>query len=365
MKRFFNYNRSEDQAFNSIVDCSLDLARACFDGKKPADYEAKNKELLEAMGKKTVEGSRYEADFEKDGLAIFNKPMVKNNSTIRDNFNAVIAQIVTAIVPEVVNDTFSSYIAEVHQVGFGDTARFIIESNDLFRVNAKAEGVRKGVDQPMFDEEITVNARPCTIDASIDFYAFAAGVFDMGNFAMKIGRSYAAYFFLKAVRGMTQATTDFGPAYTTNGITPQLFGTLRDRVSAANGGMNVVCVGTAVALSSVTLTGNFQVQIGEEMNKVGYLDQYLNTPLIALTNVLVPGTTNDDARLALPDDKLFLIPVAGSKPVKIVFEGNEISVSFDPEHTSDRRYGISVEMRAGISAICGSKYGTIDLGSSI
>ena len=56
-----------------------------------------------------------------------------------------------------------------------------------------------------------------------------------------------------------------------------------------------------------------------------------------------------------------MVPVAGDRPVKIVFEGNEISVSFNPDNTSDRRYGISVELRVGISAICGSKYGTITL----
>lgn len=361
MKKIFSYTKSNDEAFNSLVDCTIDLAVARFEGKVSSDYEEKNAELLAAMGKKAVEGTRYEADFEADGLSIFNRPMVKNNSTVRDNFNAVIAQVVNVIVPTVVNDTFSRFIAEVHQVGYGETARFIIESNDLFKVNSKAEGVRKGIDQPMFDNEITLNAHPITIDASIDWYPFAAGIFDMGNFALKIGRSFAAYIFLKAVKGMTQATTDFGAAYTTNGITPQLFGTLRERVSAANGGMKVVAIGTAVALSAVTLQGNFQVEIGEEMNKVGYLDQYLGVPLIAIDNVLVPGTTNTTATLALADDIIYMVPVGGAKPVKILFEGNEVSVSFNPDETSDKRYGISVEMRVGVAAIVGPKYGTIDL----
>jgi len=104
MEKFFSYNRTADESFNSLVDCTLDLARSCYEGKKGSDYETKNAELLNAMGKKAVEGTRYEADFEVEGLKVFNKPMVKNNSTVRDNFNAVIAQVVTAIVPEVVND---------------------------------------------------------------------------------------------------------------------------------------------------------------------------------------------------------------------------------------------------------------------
>jgi len=360
MKKFFQYTQS-DEAFNSLVDNNLDLARQAFSGKKAADYADKNRELLEAMGARMAEGTRFEAKFASEGLTMFKNPTVNRNSDIRENFNLVIAQVINAIVPEVVNESFEAYLAEIKQVGYGDTAVFQIESNDLFKVNQKAEGVRKGVDQPMFDDEITVMASPLTVDASIDWYPFAAGVFDMGNFALKIARSYEAHIFTRVVKGMLAAENTFGPAYATNGVTPQLWGTLRQRVSAANGGMNVIAIGTEVALSSVSLGGNFQVEIGEEMNKVGYLSQYLGVPLIALKNVLIPGTTNTTADLALDDHKIFFVPVAGDKPVKILFEGNEVTVTYNPEESSDKRYGITVELRVGVSAICGAKYGTITI----
>ena len=212
MRKIFNYTRTEDEKFNEIVDCSLDLARASYEKNKPADYNEKNHDLVEALGKKMAEGSRYEAKFESEGLAMYKNPMVNKDPTIRGNFDVILSQIVTAIVPEVVNDVFEGYIAEIHQVGFGDTASFVIESNDLFKVNQKAEGVRKGIDQPMFDDEFTVNAHPITIDCAIDWYPFAAGKFDMGNFAMKIGRSFSAYIFLKAVKGMIAASSGFGAA---------------------------------------------------------------------------------------------------------------------------------------------------------
>ena len=362
MRKYFAYNRlAGDADFNNVVDCTLDLARATFAGSKAADYEEKNKEVLSAMAKQAVKGTPYAETYEAEGLACFNRSMVRNNTTVRDNFNAVISQIVTAIVPEVVNDEFERYIAEIHQVGYGDTARFIIESNELFKVNQKGEGIRRGVDQPMYDNEYTVNAHPIEISTHIDWYPFASGVFDMGNFALKIARSFEAYIFLKAIKGMTSASSKFGAAYGANGVTPTLWGTLKQRVSAANGGMRVIAIGTEVALSNVSLSGNFQVEIGEEMNKVGYLDQYLGVPIIALKNVLVPGTTNGSASLALADNKIYMVPVAGDRPVKIVFEGNEVAVSYEPSETSDVRLGLTVTMRVGISAICGSKFGTITL----
>lgn len=361
MMSMFNYNRTSDAEFNALVENAVDLAKQRLSGNIPADYEANKNALNVAIGKKIVENTRYAADFETEGNKVFLNPMVQNSTTVRENFNAVIAQITTVIVPEVSNDAFSRFIAEVHQVGWGETARFIIESNDLFKVNEKAEGVRRGVDQPMFDNEITLDARPIEISTHIDWYPFAAGVFDFGAWALKIGRSFAAYIFLKAVKGMTAATTAYGAAYTINGVTPLLFTTLKERVEAANGGMPVLCIGTAAALSNLSLSGNFQVQIGEEMNKVGYLDQYLGTPLIGIHNVLVPGTTNGAATLVLPNDIMYLVPAAGQKPVKILFEGNQTTVSAEPKECSDKRYGIVVEMRVGIQAIVGPKYGTIDL----
>lgn len=183
----------------------------------------------------------------------------------------------------------------------------------------------------------------------------------MGNFAMKIARSFMSYIFIKAVRGMITASSQFGPAYNINGVNKAAWTELKERVEAANGGMNVIAVGTATALSECSLGGNFQVQIGERMNKVGYLDQYLGTPLIGIHNVLVPGTTNTSGKLVLPTNKIYMIPVAGIRPVKVVFEGNTISVEFNKDYTSDRRYGVSIEMRVGISAICGHKYGTVTL----
>lgn len=360
MLRMFNYRKSDDN-FNAIVDGTLELGVARFEGKNVPDYKEKNSNLLNAMGKQMVEGTRYEEMFEEKGLEIFKNPNVRLNSTVRENFNMVLAQVTTAIVPIVVNETLQNYIAEIHQVGWGETARFQIESNDLFKVNSKAEGVRKGVDQPMYDDEITVNARPIEISTHIDWYPFAAGVFDMGNFALKIGRSFMAYIFIKAVNGMTVAETAFGAAYSVNGADDGNFATLKNRVSAANGGMNCVAIGTELAVSKLHLKddSNLVIGLGEEMNKIGYLNQYLGVPIVALKNVLVPGTTNGTADLALDDKKVYLVPVAGQRPVKIVFEGNETIVAYNPDETSDTRYGFTITMRVGMSAICGAKYGTI------
>ena len=45
MKKMFSYTKSNDEAFNSLVDCTVELAMARYEGKVASDYEDKNREL--------------------------------------------------------------------------------------------------------------------------------------------------------------------------------------------------------------------------------------------------------------------------------------------------------------------------------
>lgn len=370
MIKQFSYNASavDAEAIN-IIEGSLALARQTYESTKEADYDAKNLVLCNAMAKYAIADTKFFSRIanlpeEEQGEAarkLFTESMVRNNGTVKNNFEIVLAQVVNAIIPEVNNEIFSRFIAETRQVGFGDTATFKVESNDLFAVKEVAEGVRDSVSQPMYDDEFTVNCHPVMIESHIDWYKFAAGRFDMGHYAVKVARSFAAYLFLKSIKGLEAATVLYGPAYSINGIAANDWTELAEKVKAANGGMNVIAIGTKSALANCVLGGNFQVEVGAEMQKVGYLDQFQGVPLIAIDNVLVPGTTNSTARLALANDRIWMIPVAGDKPVKIVFEGNQISVSENPEETTDVRIGLKTTIRCGISAIVGSKLGTVKL----
>jgi hypothetical protein len=353
-----------DTAFDNMINGSLDLATKRYSGEKidEADYAKKNADLLVNIGANITADDKYAAKkFADLGLRAFRDPMVVRCASVHRNFDVIISQITTAVIPTVVNDVYSKFLAEVHNGGWGDTGRFIIESNDLFKVNLKAEGVRAGVQQPMYNDEFTLNAKDYEISTGVDWYNLATGVFDIGNFALKIGRSFEAHIFLKIIAAMISASSEFGAAYNTNGVTPTLWGTLAQRVSAANGGMSVVAIGTKVALSNVSLLQNFQIQIGEEMNKVGYLDQYLGIPLVAIENVIIPGTVNSTAALAISDKIIYMIPMGGSRPVKIFMEGNQVSLEEDTTHTSDREYRFWVDLHYEVSAIVGYKYGTITL----
>ena len=118
-------------------------------------------------------------------------------------------------------------------------------------------------------------------------------------------------------------------------------------------------------MTKVNTTGanglGLQYFVGEDYLSKGYIDKFLGARMIPVDPALVPTTINSTADLAVPDDKIYLVAADAYKPVKIVFEGTSMTVERIPEETTDKRYGIRIQMRVGVSAIVGSKFGRIDL----
>ena len=69
--KYFAYNRAiGGEDFNLLIDNSLELARATYENKKPADYKEKNATLLAGIAKYALTGTMWSAQFENEGLAI-------------------------------------------------------------------------------------------------------------------------------------------------------------------------------------------------------------------------------------------------------------------------------------------------------
>lgn len=361
MMTMFNY-RQGSQKFNDNIDESVALAAAKLEGKVLANHDERVKNLCYTIMEDCFSGTRYEAAFADKGLELVKNPMATRNTEFRENFDAVIAQIINPILPMVSNVDFIRFLAEVRQVGFGDTARFIVRSNELYKVNEIASGVNRGILQPIHNDEITVNASPVEIAAEIDWYAVAAGVFDFGDFGLRAARSFEAFIFLKVVNAMTSATTKAGAAYSISGFSNSNWSTLAQRVSAASGGADVFAIGTLAALNQVVpAAAGLQYGLGQKMADQGYLDRYMGTRLICLDQALTFDSVNTTADFVVPNDKIYMLPVYGDKPVKIVYEGDQSVVEWIPDQCTDRTYRIRIQFRIGVAAIVGSKFATMSL----
>lgn len=362
MMTMYNYRR-KDEEFNDLIEEIRAFAAAELEGSVIENKEERIANLNTGIVKYCVSGTRYESRFESEGTEIMKDPRVQKNSDVIENYNAVIAEIINPILPMVANKDFVRFLADVRQVGWGDTARFIVRSNELYKVNEIAEGVNRGILQPIHDQEITINARVIEIAAEVDFYAVAARVFDFADFGIRAARSFEQYIFLKVIAGFTAAIDEMGAAYQAAGFTTANWSTLAQRVSAANGGSEVFALGTLAALNQVypAATG-LQMGLGEEIAKKGYMDRFMGCRLVCLDQAFAtPWGADTDGAFALADDMIYFVPVGADHPAKIVFEGDTLIAERDPDHTPDRTYRCRIQMHVGVGTVIGSRYGALDL----
>jgi hypothetical protein len=51
--------------------------------------------------------------------------------------------------------------------------------------------------------------------------------------------------------------------------------------------------------------------------------------------------------------------MGANRPIKVVFEGQNVVVETVATETADKTMGMNIQMRIGISAVVGSKFGAI------
>jgi len=364
MKTFsqFKYMPLLDPTANKLIEGGIQLTKRCSElkGKNNEDYNKDNAQYLESFMQYCVKGTGYEWT----GLDMLKNPQITSDRDFAKRFTAVISQIITPVAPAVISERYME-LAEVKQVGFGETGRFIVKSNDLFLVHDVAEGVQLGGIQRLYNNEITINPTPKQIFFDMNFYQVAAGIFDFGDWSMKVGVSFAGYIQKLIVNTFTQVITDLTAAnspYVAGGFSDPNFISVAQRVQAANNNSEVYCMGTLTALGTAIPTPiGLQYGLGEEIAKVGYLDRYKGVKLMEIEQAMIPGTINTTASLMIPNDVLYFIAMGQYKPIKVLFEGQNVTVETIPTQTADKTMGLSITMRLGVASVVGSKFGAITL----
>jgi hypothetical protein len=367
MRNFAQFSHAPllDVNANALVDAGIELT------KKYVAIRDKNTLLSdrEEYTKDNIEFSKLfiKHCVEKAGYVFVGTEMLKNPQLYGDpefgkNFRAVLAQIITPVAPAVITEKYGM-VAEVRQIGFGETARFVVRSNELFVVNDIAEGVRTGGLQRVYNDEFTVNPTPKQIRYDVPWYQVAAGIFDFGEFAYKIGLSFSAYINMLVIKAFADVVTDWATAsspYVVNGFSDSNYITIGQRVSAANGGSDVIVLGSLATVGTIFSNQlGLQYGLGEEMNKNGFLDRYKGYRISYFDPAMISTTVNTTAKLIVPEAVLYFIPVGMDKPIKIVFEGENVTIESIPTVTADKTGGLQITMRLGVNAIVGQRFGAI------
>lgn len=349
-----------DETGNEFVKAGVELTKqyAELKGKTNSEYAENNGKFMDSLMKYCV----TKAGFNYNGIESLNNAQITNDMMFQKTFNVIVAQIIAPVAPAVVSETYSE-LAEVRQIGWGDTARFVVKSNDLFFVSDVAEGVQLGGLQRLYNNEVTVNPVPKQIRFNMEWYQVASGVFDFGEWSYKIGASFAGYIQKLIINSLTTVITDGLAAaspYFVSGYSDANYISRVQKVKAANGNAEVYAMGTLTVLGKVIpSTVGLQYGLGEEISKKGYLDMYKGARLMEIEQAMLPTTINTTATLMIPDDVLYFIAMGQYRPIKVVFEGENVVVETLPNVSADKTMGMAITMRLGISSVVGSKFGAI------
>jgi hypothetical protein len=351
-----NFAYSGDTISDGLVEQIVTLSHESITGHKDAKYAEDNKNACIALIKFAAQGTLF-ADKVSADTAIAKEPMVRKACSQR--FNYIISQVVSALLPEGSAEDMIRDFAEYHQVGYGDTAVFRVDSNELFVVSDLAEGIRRGGLQKVYNDEFTVNPEPVHIGAFVDWYKLVCGMEDLGDFGARITRSFENYIYIKVVAQVASAVAGLPTGYTATFSTLN-WANLAQIVSAANSGVRPIALGTVPALAKVLPeTIGLQYGLGQDWIKEGHLNRYVGVDLLPLMNVINPSTVNSNPTLILPDSTIYMISAPLTKPVKIVFEGQTVNVEEDPSTTPDKSYNMDISFRMGVKIVLGAKFGAI------
>lgn len=382
IKKYFSLNKA-DTRFSALTDEEKLLVEAGFEVVK--QYIAKKaqkserKSFAELLSDVKIDGENtndltvekmVKYSLEKAGVDVSNfelkdiaNPMLHNKVVFKETFNNILSQIITPVIPAMISAEFMDF-ADIANIGWGDTARFQVKSNDIYYVTRIAEGVLTGSVQRVYNDELTVNPEPYNIKTTVDWYQVAAGIFDLGDFVYRIAISFSAYVTQMIVNAITAyITANASTAYVVNGFSTLTFTRLAEILKAANNGARIRAYGTLAALSAIipeaSAYAGLREGLGVEWSKVGYIGVYKDVDLMRIPQILLPNTVNTTPLIGIPDTTVYLMADGGNKPVKLVFEGSAVTIDIIATESPDKEMGISVTNRMGMTFVAASKMGAV------
>lgn len=272
---------------------------------------------------------------------------------------AVINSLVDMVIPDVVADAYGRF-SEIRNIGFGDSNVFDIKSSDLFYVTKNGNNRRHVTAQRQFTGQTALIPVNRSITVQTDLYRILCGKEDLASYAMKVALSIEAEIAKDIYSALSSSYSGLTANFKEAAFTQAAFLKLRNRVSAANGGAKTYVYGTEVALSSILPTSDYlKMGLGETYNSVGYLPVYMNTGLIGLSQKI--NWDSADYDFAIADNELFFIASNSQSLVKVVFEGETISVNDAQLSNANMTMDTSLHKRWAVGIVSNSKYGILRL----
>ncbi|MEK4289381.1 MULTISPECIES: hypothetical protein [Paenibacillus] len=279
---------------------------------------------------------------------ITHKEMRRN----KPEFFEIIEEVLDVSVQEGLKEEgFFQQLVEYRDLNLGDTNVFTIPDRNLFDVAMVSEGNNNIRRQRIDSDSITVNANVYAVKIYEELNRFLSGAINWVELVNRVKESFKQKILTDIYTSFRNAYSKLPAVFAKTGTyDSETMTDLIAHVEASSG--KVMVVGTKKALKKYAPTHVSEVS-KDIFNEQGYFTVVDGTPVLALTQIHKPSTFD----FILDDNELYVIPVVGTKPVKMVREGGTMIYDGTTNNSADETIEYMIKQRYGINVILSSYFG--------
>lgn len=295
--------------------------------------------------------------------SLISPEMIAQNPMIRWASFAVANALIDMVLPDILDKSVGMY-TETKNGAMGDSFLFTVKPNDLFYVSKAGRNQRTVEFQRQDNTQVSVLPENREISVNVNLYKVVCGFESLADFVMKAALAVEAQItrelftaFDTAMGGLPATPADGNLKVA--GWSQKEAVRLASTVTAFNGGNKAIFLGTPIALQSVLPTNsNYRYDIESPFVKVGYMQTAFGYDTMVLPQV---ADWRNPYKLALRDDRIYVISPALQKPVKLCFEGASTTSTIAFQQNADLSESTTINKSYGIGIATNAIAGLITL----
>lgn len=248
-----------------------------------------------------------------------------NNPMVRWATFAVTTNLIDTVIPQTLNKSLGLY-AEIRHIGFGDTALFDVKPKSLFTVSKGGNAQRMGLVNKQFSSTETLVPENHIITVGVSLYKVLSGKESLAEFTRKAILSIETEMSLDAYRALAAGLdVSVVPAdLKVTGYTQSDLVTLCERVTAYNNGAKAVIVGTTNGLANILpdQANGYRILTQGDNMSIQLIKTFFDYDILRIPQFAV---VNNNFKLALDDNKIYVMSPSSDKLIKGVIEGSTLS----------------------------------------
>lgn len=259
---------------------------------------------------------------------------IRELMTQKESMFAIIDEVIDEILPLRIQNRTAEF-AETMNIPRNGQARFTVKTTAASR-NRVAMGIQRGARGGIYKarrldgQDFTVDTRVETVGWAITLEEILTGTRTLAELVEVLADAWEEKIYIEVFYSLT-AAAEAAPAInkTTGSATTVEESQLDKLVSIVRGYGSPMIMAFPSQAGLIPYNKESAADKDDARNQ-GYVGKYKGTPVVLLPNYIAVHN-NDGIQWVFKEDRLFVIP-AGTKPVKVVFQGESYTKEVPQAH---------------------------------